>query len=170
MKNPIPPIVHSLNALSHVLDKAEAHCAENKIDPAALLTARLFPDMFTCTRNIIVSCDTAKGMAARLAGIENPAFEDNESTFEELQARIAKTLDFLATVPADAFEDADEREVVLQTARGEFRFTGASYLVTHGIPNFYFHMTTTYNILRHNGVPLGKIDFLRGKGQANQWN
>ena len=164
MQNPIPPIAHSLRALSHVLEKAEAHCSENKIDPAALLTARLYPDMFTCIRNVIVSCDTAKGMAARLSGIDNPVFEDNETTFEDLQARIAKTLDFLATVPADAFEDADERKVVLQTARGEFEFTGASYLVTHGIPNFYFHMTTTYNILRHNGVPLGKIDFLRGKG------
>lgn len=164
MKNPLPPIMHSLNALSHVLDKAQGHCDENNIDPAALLTARLYPDMFTCTRNVIVSCDTAKGMAARLTGLENPSFSDDETTFEELQARISKTLAFLATVPEDAFDGADERKVLLKTFRGDFEFTGADYLVTHAIPNFYFHMSTTYNILRHNGVPLGKIDFLRGKG------
>ncbi|MEP4294055.1 MAG: DUF1993 domain-containing protein, partial [Rhizobiaceae bacterium] len=104
MQSPMPSIVNSLKCLSHVLDKAEAHCADNKLDPAALLTARLFPDMFTTIRNVIVSCDTAKGLAARLTGVDNPVFEDNESSFAELQARIAKTLDFIATLPNDAFE------------------------------------------------------------------
>jgi hypothetical protein len=163
MQSPLPPIMHSLKALSHILTKAEAHCDEHKLDPSALLTARLFPDMFTCMRNVIVSCDTAKGMAARLTGIDNPVFEDNETTFEELQARIAKTLDFMATVSDDAFDGAEDRKVVLKTGQGEFEFTGAGYLATFAIPNFYFHVTTTYNILRHNGVPLGKVDFLRGK-------
>ena len=163
MKSPLFPIMHSLKALSHVLTKAEAHCADNNIDPATLLTARLFPDMFTCIRNVLVSCDTAKGMAARLAEMENPVFEDNETTFDELQARITKTLEFMATVPDSAFEGAEDRKIVLQTGKGEFEFTGEGYLATFAIPNFYFHMTTAYNILRHNGVELGKVDYLRGK-------
>ena len=163
MQNPLPQIIHSLKALSHILAKAEAHCEDNKIDPNALLTARLFPDMFTCIRNVIVSCDTAKGTAARLSGMDNPVFEDNETTFEELQARISKTLEFLKSVPDAAFEGAEDRKVLLKTGQGEFEFTGTEYLAVFAFPNFYFHMTTTYNILRHNGVPLGKVDFLRGK-------
>jgi len=163
MQSPMPPIVNSLNALSHILDKAESHCNDHKLNPNALLTARLFPDMFTSIRNVIVSCDTAKGMAARLAGVDNPVFEDSESSFDELQARISKTLDFIASVPDDAFEGAEDRTVILKTGQGEFEFTGANYLTGFALPNFYFHMSTTYNILRHNGVVLGKVDFLRGK-------
>ncbi|MEP0943041.1 MAG: DUF1993 domain-containing protein [Rhizobiaceae bacterium] len=163
MQSPLPQIMHSLKNLSHVLTKAEEHCEENKLDPAALLNARLYPDMFTCIRNVLVSCDTAKGTAARLSGVDNPSFEDNETTFDELQARIAKTLDFMASVPEEAFEGAEDRKVVLQTGKGEFEFTGAGYLATFAIPNFYFHVTTVYNILRHNGVPLSKVDYLRGK-------
>ena len=163
MQTPMPPIVHSLKALSHVLELAQAHCEKNEIDPAALLNARLFPDMFTCIRNVLVACDNAKGMAARLSETENPVFEDNETSFEELQARITKTLEFIATVPDAAFEGAEGRTVHLKTGRGDLEFTGADYLATFAVPNFYFHMTTTYNILRHNGVPLGKIDYLRGR-------
>ena len=144
MQNPIPNFTHPLRSLSAILAKAETHCEDRKIDPSVLLTARLFPDMMNFTRNVLVACDTAKGLAARLSQTENPSFEDNETTFAELQARIAKTIEFMETVPDAAFEGAEQRDVVMKFA----------------VPNFYFHMTTAYAILRHNGVEVGKRDFL----------
>lgn len=160
MQSPVPMLTHALNTLAKILTKAEAHCEEHKIDPNALLTARLYPDMFTLIRNVQTVSDTSKGMVARLGQLDNPSYEDNEASFAELQERIAKTLAFIKDVPDSAFEGAETREVVLQAGPQEFKFSGAGYMASFAQPNFYFHMTTVYNILRHNGVPLGKRDFL----------
>jgi hypothetical protein len=151
-----------LRNLSAILDKAEAHAAARKIEPAALTAFRLYPDMFPLTRQVQIACDTAKGAVARLAGVEIPKHEDTEQTFAELKARIAKTLEFIESVPGAKLDGAEEREVVLKMRAGERRFAGADYLLAHAWPNFYFHLTTAYNILRHNGVELGKRDFLGG--------
>lgn len=159
MQSPVPAYTHSLRSLSAILIKAEAHCEKRDIDPNALLTARLFPDMLNLTRNVLIACDTAKGLAARLSQTDNPSFEDNETTFAELQVRITTTIEFMESVPETAFEGAEDREVILKFGPQE-KFTGASYFVGFATPNFYFHMTTAYNILRHNGVEIGKRDFL----------
>ncbi len=163
MQSPIPTFSHSLKALSAILSKAEAHCAGRNIDPAVLLTARLFPDMFNTTRNVLAACDTAKGAAARLSGTQIPRYEDNETSFAELQARIQKTLDFMTGVPEAAFEDAEDRTIDMKAGTRELTFTGSDYLSIFATPNFYFHMSTAYNILRHNGVEIGKVDFLGGR-------
>lgn len=160
MQNPVPNYTHPLRSLAAILVKAEAHCEDRKIDPNVLLTARLFPDMMNFTRNVLVTCDTAKGLAARLSQTENPSFEDNETTFNELQARIAKTIAFMEFVPDAAFEGAEQRDVVMKFGPEERTFTGSSYFTGFAVPNFHFHMTTAYNILRHNGVEIGKRDFL----------
>lgn len=160
MQSPIPSFTHALRSLSAILAKAEAHCEDRKIDPDALLTARLFPDMLNFTRNVLIACDTAKGLAARLSQTENPSFEDNEKTFGELQARIAKTIEFMESVPDAAFEGAEARDVIMKFGPDEHKFTGTAYFNGFAVPNFYFHMTTVYNILRHNGIDVGKRDFL----------
>jgi hypothetical protein len=149
-----------LRNLSALLEKAEAHCAARKIDPAALTSARLFPDMFPLARQVQIACDTAKGAAARLAGVEIPKHEDTEQTFPELRARIAKTLDFIESLPKAKFEGAEDREVVMKMRGEDVKFRGGQYLLAHATPNFYFHVTTAYDLLRHNGVELGKRDFL----------
>jgi uncharacterized protein len=155
-----PRFANLLRNLSTLLDKAEAHCAAKKIDPVALTTYRLFPDMFPLTRQVQIACDSAKGAVARLAGVEIPKHEDTEQTFAELKQRIAKTIDFLESVPASKGDGTEEKEVVLQMRSGERRFKGMQYLLGHAYPNFYFHVTTAYNILRHNGVEIGKADFI----------
>jgi len=160
MQSPIPMLVNSLNALSRVLKIGEAHCTEKGIDPNVMLMDRLFPDMLNLISNVRVATDTAKGTAARLTQTENPVFTDEEASFADLQARIAKTIEYLGNVDEDGFAEADEREVTLQAGPQEFKFTGSGYLTTFATPNFYFHVTTAYNILRHNGVELGKRDFL----------
>ena len=162
MQSPVLSYTHSLSSLSAILKKAEAHCEERNIDPNALLTARLFPDMLNLIRNVLVACDTAKGLAARLSQTDNPSFEDNETTFADLQARITTTIEFMESVPETAFEGAEDREVILKFGPQE-KFTGAAYFTDFATPNFYFHMTTAYNILRHNGVEIGKRDFLGAK-------
>lgn len=162
MDSPVPLFSRTLSALSNILARAEAHAAERKIDPAVLLQARLYPDMLPLARQVMIATDHAKGMAARLTGTENPRFEDVETTFPDLRARIGRTLDFLGAIPADAFRDADARPVHIKAGPRELDFAGADYLRIWAIPNFYFHVTTAYNILRHNGVPLGKTDFLTG--------
>ncbi|MGQ0547262.1 MAG: DUF1993 domain-containing protein [Betaproteobacteria bacterium] len=149
-----------LRNLAAILDKAEAHAAAKKLEPAALTAFRLYPDMFPLTRQVQIACDTAKGAVARLAGVDIPAHEDTEQSFAELKGRIAKTLDFIESVPAAKLDGAEAREVVLKLRSGERRFAGADYLLGFAWPNFYFHVTTAYNILRHNGVELGKRDFL----------
>ena len=160
MQSPVPAFIHSLRSLSAILTKAEAHCAARKIDPSVMLTARLFPDMLHFTRNVQIVCDTAKGLAARLSQTDLPSYADDEASFAELQARIQKTIDFMNAVPAAAFEGAEDREIVMKAGPREFKFTGANYLAGFATPNFYFHMTTAYNILRHNGVEIGKGDYM----------
>jgi uncharacterized protein len=155
-----PRFAAMLRNLSTLLDKAEAHCAGKKIDPAALTTFRLYPDMFPLTRQVQIACDTAKGAVARLAGAEIPKHEDTEQTFADLKARIAKTVDFIESVKAERIDGTEDKEIVLQMRSGERRFKGMPYLLGFAYPNFYFHITTAYNILRHNGVELGKQDFL----------
>ena len=155
-----PRFANILRNLSAILDKAEAHCAAKKIEPVALTSYRLFPDMFPLTRQVQIACDTAKGATARLAGVDIPKHEDTEQTFAELKARIAKTIDFVESLSAAKIDGSDEKEIVLQMRSGERRFKGMQYLLGHAYPNFYFHVTTAYNILRHNGVEVGKADFI----------
>lgn len=161
MQSPIPAFARSLRQLSAILATAEAHCEEGKIDPEVLLNARLFPNMLHLKRNVMIACDTAKGMAARLSETENPKHEDTEETFAELYARIEKTLAFMESVPAASFEGAESRTVQLRIGKDtNLTFTGADYLSGFATPNFYFHMSTAYAILRSNGVVIGKRDFL----------
>ncbi len=156
----IPPMVQILTALSGVLDKGAAHCEAKKIDPQVLLTARLYPDMFPLTRQVQIASDSAKGAGARLAGVEVPSFPDTETTFPELTARIAKTVDFLHSVKPEQVDGAETREVVLKLGNEPTKFTAQQYLLRFAYPNFYFHVTTAYDILRHSGVDVGKRDYL----------
>ncbi len=149
-----------LKGLAAILKKAEAHCEAKKIEPDALLKARLFPDMFHFTQQVQLVSDFAKGTGARLAGIAAPSFPDEEKTFAELQARIAKTRDFLATLKKQQFAGAAERPITIKVGGQDMTFAGAAYLSGYAMPNFYFHLATAYNILRHNGVELGKRDYM----------
>ena len=155
-----PRFANILRNLSAIIEKAEAHCAAKKIEPTALTSYRLFPDMFPLTRQVQIACDTAKGAVARLAGVEIPKHEDTEQTLPELKARIAKTLDFVQSIPAAKIDGSEDREVVMKMRAGDVKFTGLQYLLGHAYPNFYFHVTTAYNILRANGVDIGKRDFI----------
>ena len=155
-----PRFVHMLKNLSSMLDKAQAHAEARKIDPAALTTFRLYPDMFPFSRQVQVACDVAKGVAARLAGVEVPRHEDTEQTFPELKARIAKTIAFIETIRPEQIDGSEEKDIVVKLGKQEYRFKGMQYLLNWAYPNFYFHVTTAYNILRHNGVELGKRDFV----------
>ncbi|MBK9427861.1 MAG: DUF1993 domain-containing protein [Gammaproteobacteria bacterium] len=150
----------SLQNLAVVLDKADQHAKANKYEMAALLDARLYPDMFSCKRQIQLATDFAKGSAGRLAGVEVPTWEDTESTCAELHARLKKAMVFLATLQPEQFADAPTRAIEIKTPVGTFNFTGSAFLLQWAVPNFYFHVTTAYNLLRHNGVPIGKFDFL----------
>lgn len=157
----VPVLVQMLGGLQGVLAKAEAHVAAKKLDPNALLQARLYPDMFPLLRQVQVASDFAKGVAARLAGVEPPKLEDTEQTFAELQARITTVLGFLRGLDVAQFAEADAREIVTQAGTPkEKRFTGSSYLCNYGLPHFFFHTTTAYAILRHNGVEVGKKDYI----------
>ena len=157
-----PRFAHALKSLSAILSKAQAHCEAKKIDPLVMTGSRLYPDMFPLVRQVQIACDTAKGAVARLAGVEIPKHEDTEKTFDELKARIAMTLDFIATVKPAQVDGSEEKEIVIKTPSRELRFNGAQYLLAFAWPNFYFHAATAYNILRHNGVEIGKTDFLGG--------
>jgi hypothetical protein len=156
----IPALTLGLTNLSAVLDKGIAHAEARKFDSIVLAQSRIFPDMLAFTRQVMIACDMAKGCAARLAGVDNPKFEDTETTLPELKARVAKTLAFLATVKASQFEGAETREVVIPAGSGTLKFTGAGYLTKFVLPNFYFHCAMVYALLRQNGVELGKRDFL----------
>ena len=156
----IPVFEIGLNALSALLDKAQAYSQARSIDPTVLLNTRLFPDMFALTRQVQSACDQAKNGAARLAGIDPPSFEDNEKTIAELKARIAKTLAFVKTLDAKKIDDSADREITLSLGANKGRIKGADYLNHFAVPNFYFHVTTAYDILRHCGVEIGKRDFL----------
>src|SRR5678815_479889 len=155
-----PRFANMLRNLSALIDKAEAHCAAKKIDPVALTTYRLYPDMFPFTRQVQIACDTAKGAVARLAGAEIPKYEDTEQTFAELKARIAKTIDFIESMGASKIDGSEEKEIVLAMRSGERRFKGMQYRLRRAYPHIYFHVTTAYAILRHNGVDVGKGDFI----------
>ncbi len=157
----IPLFQQMLGGLKAVLAKAEAHATEKNIDPNAYLQARLFPDMFGLLRQVQIASDFAKGVAARLAGVEVPKLEDGETTFGELQARIDTVLAFMATLTEAQFADAATREIVLQPGTPkERRFAGQAYLLTYGLPHFFFHTTTAYAILRSNGIEVGKKDYV----------
>jgi len=158
----VPMFLQTLDALANVLKKAEAYAEERKIDPAVLLNARLAPDMLALKNQVQLASDHAKGATSRLTGRDNPRYEDNEQTFAELQARIAKTRDFVAGVGAAEFDGAEDRAIVIKGRVRELNFTGINYLRHFALPNFFFHATTAYDILRHNGVPLGKIDYIGG--------
>ena len=162
MLNPLPPILHSLRALERILDKADTHVAFRKIQPAAILTDRLYPDMLPFSRQVQLATEHAKNIGARLAGIEAPKFDDEAPDFATLQARINAVIEFLSGIPEEAFNGAEERPLTIKAGPTELNFKGAQYLEYFAIPNFYFHMTTAYNILRHNGVEVGKLDFLGG--------
>ena len=156
----VPVFIQGLTGLGGVIDKAAAHAAERNIDPAALLQARLYPDMFPFARQVQIATDFAKGGAARLAGVEFPAYEDSETSFEELKARVDKTIAFLRTLDAAQIDGSEERDISL-VRRGETSIVkGQAYLLEQAMPNFYFHITTAYAIQRHNGVEVGKRVFL----------
>jgi hypothetical protein len=155
-----PRFARMLRNLSAILAKAQAHVEAKKLDAAALTGDRLYPDMFPFTRQVQIACDQAKGAVARLAGVEPPKHDDTEQSLAELQARIAKALDFVESVKADRIDGSEGREIVLKLRSGELKFKGVDYLFNHAYPNFYFHVTTAYAILRHNGVELGKKDFV----------
>lgn len=157
----IPVFKQMLGGLSGVLAKAEAHVAAKKIDPNALLQARLFPDMFPLLRQVQVATDFAKSVSARLAGVDVPKLDDNEQSFADLQARITTVLTFIEGLDVALFEEAATREIVTQAGTPkEKRFSGASYIFNYGLPHFFFHTTTVYAILRHNGVEVGKKDYI----------
>lgn len=156
----IPVFLRGFDNLSGLLDKAAAHVALAGVAEATLVEARLAPDMYTLARQVQIATDAAKGFAARVAGIEIPSFADEESTLEELKARIAKTVDFLKSVDSAQINAGEDRIIELKIGGVPTPFTAQAYLLGFATPNFYFHLTTTYAILRHNGVPLGKMDFL----------
>ena len=156
----VPAFLQILTAMSKIIDKAIAHAAARKIDQANFLNARLAPDMFTLTRQIQMAADFAKNTTARLAGVEIPRFEDNEKSFEELKARIAKTIDFVKGLKPEQIDGTENKDISFPIGGQPMNFKGQAYLVSFALPNFYFHATAAYAILRHCGVKLAKGDFL----------
>ena len=156
----VPPFSRVLTNLATILGKAAAHCETSEIDPAVLVSARLFPDMFPLARQVQIASDSAKGAAARLVGIDPPAYVDNETTLAELAERLHKTVAFLRTLREEQFAGSEERTVTWKTRTADRSMQGLPFLLTHATPNVYFHVTTAYNILRHNGVEIGKQDYL----------
>ena len=157
----VPVFKQLLNALNDVLAKAEAHATAKSIAPDVLLQARLFPDMFALRQQVQIATDFAKGVSARLAGVEVPAYEDNEQSFADLHARIAKTLAFIDGLRPEQIDGSEQREIVLRPGTPkEKKLSGQTYLLHYGLPQFFFHVTTAYAILRHNGVEVGKRDFM----------
>lgn len=156
----VPVFLRMLSNLAIVLDKTMAHVTARKIEPAALLGARLYPDMFPLIRQVQLAADFAKNSAARLAGVDLPKFADTETSFEELKARIAKTTEFLNTLKPGQIDGTEQKEITFPVAGQPTTFQGQQYLFNSALPNFFFHLTTAYAILRHNGVDLGKRDFL----------
>jgi hypothetical protein len=156
----VPTLSRMLDNLRGILNKGAAHAEAHQFDPAALTSFRLYPDMFPLTRQVQIATDMAKGCVARLAGAEPPAYEDKETRFAELIERVDKTAALVKSFSLSQFEGSEDREIVLKTRNGERRFSGKQYLLHFVIPNVHFHVATAYNILRHNGVVLGKSDFL----------
>lgn len=156
----IPTLKRVLTNLSAILKKGEAHADAKKIDQSIFLNARLAPDMYALTRQVQIATDMSKGAAARLAGVEIPKYEDNETTFADLQARITKTVAFIEGIKPAQLEGSENRDIVISVRNTNLEFKGQAYLLNWVNPNVYFHVATAYNILRHNGVELGKLDFL----------
>ncbi|MCY7313191.1 MAG: DUF1993 domain-containing protein [Pseudoxanthomonas sp.] len=157
----VPVFQQMLDSLDQLLAKAEAHVEARKLDPQALLQARLYPDMFPLLRQVQIACDFAKGVSGRLAGAEQPVFDDSETSFADLRALVARTLDFLGGLEPAAFEGSDTREIVLRPGTPkERKLAGQAYLLSYGLPQFFFHATTAYALLRHSGVEIGKRDFM----------
>ncbi len=155
-----PRFINILGNLSNILDKAQAHVEAKKIDPSVLPAYRLFPDMLPMSSQVQIACDAAKGVMARLAGIENPVFEDTEKTLPDLKARVARTIAFIQSVTPAQIDGTEDKDIVIKRGEKETHYKGMQFLLGHAVPNFYFHISTAYNILRHNGVEIGKRDYL----------
>lgn len=162
----IPTFLHTLRSLQKILEKAAAHAEARKFDPNILATARLYPDMLPLNRQVQIASDAAKGATAHLSGSEPPKFEDTETTLPELIARVAKTIDYLQSFKAEQFTGAESRVITIKTPRNTLSFTAVNFVRHWALPNFFFHVTTTYALLRHNGVEVGKLDFLGPVPQA----
>ena len=158
----VPVFVRNLNNVLAWLDKAQAHAEAKKFDTANYLTMRLAPDMLPCIKQIQIASDGAKGCVARLAGVEIPKWDDTEVTLDDLRARIRKTIDYVQSVPAAQIDGSEGRDITITLRSGDVKFDGQRYLEHWALPNFYFHVMTTYNLLRHAGVDLGKQDYLKG--------
>jgi hypothetical protein len=156
----IPALSRGLTNLSALLDKAAAHAAAKKYDSLVLAQSRIYPDMHPLTRQVQIACDTAKGAAARLANVDVPKHDDIETTLDELKQRIAKTLDFLKTLTADQVNSAESRTIEIKFPNGAWKFTAVAYITDFVLPNFYFHVSMVYALLRKSGVEIGKTDFL----------
>ena len=156
----IPTFLHSLRSLKTILEKAVAHAEARKFDPSVLVSMRLYPDMLPLNRQVQIASDAAKGAAARLSGSEPPKFEDNETTMADLIARVSKTIDYLEGFKPQQFEGDDNRVITIKTPRAAFNFKAADFVRHWALPNFFFHVTTTYALLRHGGVEIGKADYL----------
>jgi len=156
----IPRFIHTLRSLGAILDKAQAYAEAKKVDASVLPTARLYPDMLPLTSQVQIACDAAKGAASRLSGATTPTFEDNEKTLPELKARVDKTIAFLETIKPEQIDGTEDKELIVKVGGNDTKFGGMQFLLGRSIPNFYFHVTTAYNILRHNGVEVGKRDYL----------
>jgi len=156
----VPTFTRMLNNLAAVLDRGAAHAEAKKIDPSVLINARLYPDMLPLARQVQIAGDTAKGATARLAGLEPPKYEDTETTFADLKARVQKTISYLNTFKPEQIDGSEDKTITLQVRGNSVTHQGMPYLLNQAIPNFYFHVTTAYDILRHCGVELGKADFL----------
>jgi hypothetical protein len=158
----VPIFLRMLGNMNTWLDKAEAHASAKKFEPSVYIGARLAPDMLPFVNQVQIACDAAKACVARLAGVEAPKFEDNETSIAELRERIRKTVDYVGSVPADSIDGSETRDVVVPRRAGPITVKGEAYLKHYALPNFFFHTTTAYALLRHNGVDLGKSDYLGG--------
>ncbi len=156
----VPVLIRALGNLSNLLAKGQAHCTAKKIDETVMTGSRLYPDMFPLARQVMIATDMSKGCGARLAGIEIPKYEDNEKTFDELKARLGKTIDFLKSLDRAAIDASVDKDVTLALRSGNLTFKASDYLFNYALPNVFFHSSTAYAILRHNGVEIGKGDFL----------
>ena len=156
----VPRFVNILSNLSSILDKAQAYVEAKKIDPSVLPNYRIAPDMLPLTAQVQIACDSAKGLVTRLSGVAAPVFEDNEKTLVELKERIAKTIAFVQSVPSESIDGTEEKEIVIKRGEKETHYKGMQFMLGHAVPNFYFHVSMTYAILRHNGVEIGKRDYL----------
>ena len=156
----IPVLSHTLGSLATILKKAQQYAQEKNIDETVLTSGRLFPDMFTLSKQVQIACDLSKGCGARLAGVDNPSFEDTETSFDELIERVQKTIDYINSLSESDINDSGNREIKFKAGPAELAFKGENYLREWVYPNFYFHVATAYNILRHNGLAIGKLDYL----------